>query len=204
MGMVFLIKGLILGFSIAAPVGPIGILCIRRTLSNGMLNGFLSGMGAATADGIYGCIAAFGVTAVSSLLLDHQFYLRLAGGVFLLYLGFTTFRAVPAEASAKPDGGGLLRAYVSVFFLTLTNPMTIMSFAGVFAGLGIGATGEDYSLAGLLVLGVFTGSLLWWLTLSGTVSLLRAKFDRKRLVWVNRLSGVIICGFGVFSLLSVL
>lgn len=204
MGTAFLIKGLILGFSIAAPVGPIGVLCIRRTLSRGMLNGFLSGTGAATADGIYGCIAAFGVTAVSSLLLEHQFYLRLAGGVFLLYLGLTTFRSLPAESSAKAEGGGLLGAYVSVFFLTLTNPMTIMSFAGVFAGLGIGATGGDYSLAGLLVLGVFTGSMLWWLTLSGTVNLLRAKFDRKRLVWVNRLSGAMICGFGVVSLLSVL
>jgi len=204
MGTAFLLKGLILGFSIAAPVGPIGVLCIRRTLSRGMLNGFLSGIGAATADGIYGCIAAFGVTAVSSLLLEHQFYLRLAGGVFLLYLGLTTFRSLPAESSAKAEGGGLLGAYVSVFFLTLTNPMTIMSFAGVFAGLGIGATGGDYSLAGLLVLGVFTGSMLWWLTLSGTVNLLRAKFDRKRLVWVNRLSGAMICGFGVVSLLSVL
>ncbi len=204
MGAAFLIKGLILGFSIAAPVGPIGVLCIRRTLSRGMLNGFLSGIGAATADGIYGCIAAFGVTAVSSLLLDHQLYLRLAGGVFLLYLGFTTFRAVPAETSAKAEGGGLLGAYVSVFFLTLTNPMTIMSFAGIFAGLGIGATGGNYALAGSLVLGVFAGSMLWWLTLSGTVNLLRAKFDRKRLVWVNRLSGVMICGFGILSLLSVL
>ena len=204
MGTAFLIKGLILGFSIAAPVGPIGVLCIRRTLSSGMLNGFLSGLGAATADAIYGCIAAFGVTAVSNLLLDHHLYLRLAGGVFLLYLGFTTFRTVPAEASSRTDGGGLLRAYVSVFFLTLTNPMTIMSFAGIFAGLGIGATEGNYTLAGLLVLGVFTGSLLWWLTLSGSVSLLRAKFDRRCLVWVNRLSGAIICGFGVLSLLSVL
>ncbi|MDO9509620.1 MAG: LysE family transporter [Thermovirgaceae bacterium] len=204
MGTAFLIKGLILGFSIAAPVGPIGVLCIRRTLSGGMLHGFLSGIGAATADGIYGCIAAFGVTAVSGLLLDHQVYLRLGGGVFLLYLGFTTFRAVPVDASAKADGGGLLGAYVSVFFLTLTNPMTIMSFAGVFAGLGIGAAGGNYALAALLVLGVFSGSMLWWLTLSGTVNLLRAKFDRKRLVWVNRLSGAMIFGFGVLSLLSVL
>ncbi len=204
MGTAFLIKGLILGFSIAAPVGPIGVLCIRRTLSNGMLYGFLSGLGAATADGIYGCIAAFGVTAVSGLLLDNQLYLRLAGGLFLICLGFTTFRAVPAEASYRTDGGSLLKAYLSVFFLTLTNPMTIMSFAGIFAGLGIGATGGNYVLAGLLVLGVFTGSLLWWLTLSGSVSLLRAKFDRRRLVWVNRLSGAIISGFGVLSLLSVL
>ncbi len=204
MSTAFFLKGVILGFSIAAPVGPIGLLCINRTLTGGMLVGFLSGAGAATADGLYGCVAAFGVSAVSSLLVESQFGLRLAGGVFLLYLGYRAFRAKPAETRANVGANSLAGAYLSTLFLTLTNPMTILSFAGIFAGLGIGDAQGNVILAGLLVAGVFMGSLLWWITLSGVVGLLRSRFDTGRLMWVNRLSGVIICGFGVFSLLSVL
>lgn len=197
-----IIKGLVLGFSIAAPVGPIGLLCIRRTLTSGMATGLLSGLGTATADAIYGCIAAFGVTAVSAFLLGHQLYLHLFGGMFLLYLGYATFRAPPAETAAPAGGKGLVGAYTSAFFLTLTNPMTIMSFAAVFAGLGVGTTGSNYWLAALLVLGVFGGSMLWWLTLCLSVHAVRARFDAKRLGLVNRCSGCIIAGFGVLSLIS--
>lgn len=200
MDISFLIKGIILGFSIAAPVGPIGVLCIRRTLSNGILTGLLSGLGTATADAVYGCIAAFGVTYISLFLLDNQFYLHLVGGMFLLYLGYTTFKATPAENSAEAESSGFIGAYASAFFLTLTNPMTIMSFGAVFAGLGIGSTGGNYFLAALLVLGVFIGSMMWWLLLSGMVNKLRSKFDHKRLKWVNQLSGLIIAGFGILSL----
>ena len=197
-----ILKGLVLGFSIAAPVGPIGLLCIRRTLTSGMATGLLSGLGTATADAVYGCIAAFGVTAVSAFLLGHQLYLHLFGGMFLLYLGYTTFRAPPAETAAPADGKGLIGAYTSAFFLTLTNPMTIMSFAAVFAGLGVGTAGSNYWLAALLVLGVFSGSMLWWLTLCLSVHAIRARFDTKRLGLVNRCSGCIIAGFGVLSLIS--
>ena len=196
--MVF-IKGVILGFSIAAPVGPIGVLCIRRTLSNGLLNGFISGLGTATADALYGCIAAFGLTVVSTFLINSQFYLHLIGGLFLLYLGYKTFQSVPAEIAAKANGKGLFGSYTSAFFLTLTNPLTIMSFAAVFAGLGIGTAGGEFASA-LLVLGVFIGSMLWWLFLSGTVNLLRTRFDKKRLHWVNQISGVVITAFGILSL----
>ena len=196
---IFFIKGVILGFSIAAPVGPIGVLCIRRTLSNGLLNGFLSGLGTATADAIYGCIAAFGLTVVSTFLINSQFYLHLIGGLFLLYLGYKTFQSVPAEIAAKANGKGLFGSYTSAFFLTLTNPLTIMSFAAVFAGLGIGTAGGEFASA-LLVLGVFIGSMLWWLFLSGTVNLLRTRFDKKRLHWVNQISGVVITAFGILSL----
>lgn len=203
MELIFFLKGIILGFSIAAPVGPIGVLCIRRTLAKGMLNGFLSGVGTATADAMYGCIAAFGVTVVAAFLIDNQFYLRLIGGLFLLYLGYTTFRSVPAKTAEKIDDQGLLGAYTSAFFLTLTNPMTIMSFAAVFAGLGIGETGGNYILAGLVVFGVFIGSMLWWLLLSGTVNAFRATFNTKRLKYVNQFSGFIIAGFGFLSLLTI-
>lgn len=201
-GLLFFSKGVVLGFSIAAPVGPIGVLCIRRTLGGGMLNGFLSGLGAATADGIYGCIAAFGLTAVSSFLLDKQFVLRLLGGGFLLYLGFFTFRAIPVGNSAGESGRSLAGAYFSTFFLTVANPMTILSFLGVFAGLGLAEAGRNVTQAGAMVLGVVSGSMLWWLVLSGMVSLFRSKFDQGKLLWVNRLSGIIIGGFGILSLFS--
>ncbi|WP_019552626.1 LysE family translocator [Propionispira raffinosivorans] len=198
----FFIKGVILGFSIAAPVGPIGVLCIRRTLSNGLLNGFISGLGTATADALYGCIAVFGLTVVSTFLINSQFYLHLTGGLFLLYLGYKTFQSVPAEIAAKANGKGLFGSYTSAFFLTLTNPLTIMSFAAVFAGLGIGTAGGEFA-SGLLVLGVFIGSMLWWLFLSGTVNLLRKRFDQKRLHWVNQISGVVITVFGILSLSTI-
>ena len=201
--MLFLIKGIVLGFSIAAPVGPIGLLCIRRTLTNGMGNGFISGLGAATADAIYGLIAALGISAVSIFLVDHQFYLRLMGGVFLLYLGYTTFRSMPAEVAANANGEGLIGAYASTLFLTITNPMTIMSFAAVFAGLGVGAIGESYISSFSLVIGVFIGSMLWWLLLSGMVNVLRHHLDSKYLKWVNQLSGLIIASFGIVSLISI-
>lgn len=200
----FFVKGIVLGFSIAAPVGPIGVLCIRRTLEKGMLHGFLSGMGAATADGFYGSLAAFGVTAISNLLLEQQSMIRLVGGIFLLYLGISALKAVPAGMGTKESGKGLLGAYLSVLFLTVTNPMTILSFGAVFAGLGIGAARGNPALAGLMVLGVVSGSALWWFTLSGMVNLFRGRFDHRQLKWVNRVSGVIIAGFGLVSLGSLL
>jgi len=202
MELVMFAKGILLGLSIAAPVGPIGLLCIRRTLANGMLNGFMSGLGAATADAVYGCIAAFGVTVISGFLLEQQFYLRLFGGAFLLYLGFTTYQAIPSVTVGTAENKGLIGAYGSAFVLTMTNPMTILSFAAIFAGLGVGTTGGDHMLAALLVLGIFIGSLLWWLFLSGAVSLLRSAFDQSRMIWINRLSGACIAGFGIWSLLN--
>ncbi len=201
-GLVFFLKGAVLGFSIAAPVGPIGVLCIRRTLEGGLMRGFLSGMGAATADGLYGSLAAFGMTALSSLLLHNQFILRLFGGVFLLFLGFSAFKSVPSGPAGGEEERGYLLDYVSVFFLTVANPMTILSFGAVFAGLGIGAVNGNVLLAGTMVLGVVSGSALWWLALSGSVSLLRDRFDPGRLKWVNRFSGCIIGCFGILSVVS--
>jgi threonine/homoserine/homoserine lactone efflux protein len=198
----FLLKGLIFGFSIAAPVGPIGVLCIRRTLAQGRASGFASGLGAATADAIYGSIAAFGLTFVSGFLVSQHQWFRLVGGAFLCYLGVRTVLAQPAAEAAAVSGNGLVGAYASTFFLTITNPMTILSFVGVFAGLGIGATRGNQIAAGLMVLGVFAGSALWWLILSGGISLFRDRFDRHGLLWVNRISGGIITGLGALALYS--
>jgi threonine/homoserine/homoserine lactone efflux protein len=193
-------RGLIIGFSIAAPVGPIGILCIRRTLADGRTSGFFSGMGAATADAIYGCVAGFGLTVISAFLIEQRFWLQVIGGIFLCYLGVRTLLSRPATEAAPASGNGLLASYVSTFFLTITNPMTILSFAAIFAGLGVVATGGDFAAAVWLVLGVLLGSAAWWLFLSMGVSLLREKVGSAALRWVNRLSGAILLAFGALAL----
>lgn len=191
-----LLRGLVIGFSIAAPVGPIGILCIRRTLSEGRMAGLLSGLGAATADALYGCVAGFGLTVVSSFLVDQRAWIQLVGGVFLLALGVKTLRSSPAENPAEASGRGLAASYASTFFLTLTNPMTILAFAGIFAALGVVNAGGDLSAAVLLVLGVFLGSAAWWLILSGGVGLVRERLNPAVLRWVNRASGLVLVAFG--------
>ncbi|KZE50741.1 LysE family translocator [Rossellomorea marisflavi] len=204
MDFIFLLKGLLIGFTVAAPVGPIGILCINRTLSKGRLTGFVSGLGAASADAIYGCIAAFGLTFITSFLISQKLWLQLIGGLFLCYLGIQTYRSRPAGHAASARGGGLLKSYTSVFFLTVTNPMTILFFIGIFSGIGLGKSSFDLMSALLMVTGVFLGSAAWWLSLSFGVSLFRKKFSNDSLAWINRLSGIIVFGFGVFALLKLL
>jgi threonine/homoserine/homoserine lactone efflux protein len=204
MDLSFLLRGLIIGLSIAAPVGPIGVLCIRRTLAEGRTYGLLSGLGAATADAIYGCIAGFGLTFISSILINQQMWLRLIGGVFLCYLGIRAFLSKPVEQATPAKAKSLVGAYASTFFLTLTNPMTMLSFAAIFAGVGVVSAGANYVSATVLVLGVFLGSVLWWFILTGGVSLFRAKFKSNWLRWVNRISGIIIFGFGVIVLISLI
>jgi threonine/homoserine/homoserine lactone efflux protein len=195
----FLIKGLVVGFSIAAPVGPIGVLCIRRTLTDGRLAGLASGMGAATADAFYGAVAGFGLTVISNLFVSHQSWLRLVGGLFLCCLGVKTFLSRPDGQTAVAGRIGLTGAYLSALVLTLTNPMTILLFAAVFAGLGVGNGTENYLGAALLVCGVFSGSALWWLLLCGGVGVFREKFDARSLRRVNRLSGAVIVVFGLIA-----
>jgi threonine/homoserine/homoserine lactone efflux protein len=200
MDISFLFRGLVIGFSIAAPVGPIGVLCIRRTLTEGRASGLVSGLGAATADAVYGSIAGFGLTLISGFLVAQQTWLRLIGGAFLCYLGIRTLLAAPAEGAAPVKENGLVGAYASTLFLTLTNPLTILSFAAIFAGLGLASTSGNYVSAAILVLGVFIGSAAWWLLLSGGVSLLRSRFGARAMRWVNRISGGIITIFGVLAL----
>jgi threonine/homoserine/homoserine lactone efflux protein len=193
------IRAFIIGISIAAPVGPIGVLCIRRTLANGKLAGFLSGMGAATADMVYGAIAVFGLTAITNLLVDNAIWLRLIGGGFLLYLGIKTFREKPAEHAAQANQDGMPGMYFSTFFLTITNPMTILAFAAIFAGTLLG---ENTNSPLVMVAGVFAGSAVWWLTLSLGVGTMRDRITQSHMVWINRISGAVIIAFGIFALTS--
>jgi len=202
MDIPFLLKGAIIGFSLAAPVGPINVLCMRRTLTGGRVSGLASGLGAAVADGFYGGIAGFGLQFVAQILIGQQMWLRLIGGAFLCYLGFKTFMAQPKEQDANSERKGLVSDFVSTFFLTLTNPMTILSFAAVFAAAGIADDCADYLSAALLVLGVFLGSAFWWVILAGVVGFLRSRFNTRGLRWANRISGIIIAGFGLIAMLS--
>ncbi len=198
-----LLRGFVLGFTIAAAVGPISLLCIRRTLAEGRLIGLVSGMGVATADATYGAIAAFGLTAITDLLVDWRRALGIIGGAFLLWLAWRTLRFVPREAAE--EGGahrGLPSAFLSTLGLTLTNPMTILSFAALFIGLGV--TGGDLAGATLLTLGVFSGSAFWWVVLITLVGALRSRLTTTGLRRVNIASGLLIGGFAIVAIASAL
>ena len=206
MDLSFFIRGLLIGLSIAATVGPMSFLCIQRTLNRGQLYGLVSGLGIATADGVYGSIAAFGLTLITHFLVSEQKWIRLIGGLFLIYLGLRTILTKPAERAAvlKTKTNSYLGAYASTFLLTLTNPLTILSFAAIFAGIGVGSASKSVLSATAVVLGVFSGSTLWWIILTSGISLLRKKITSQWLLWINRISGMIITLFGVLALLTLL
>ena len=193
-------KGLAFGFVLAATVGPMWLLCLRRTLASGALAGFVSGMGIAVADAIYGAVAAFGLTAVSGALLAQRFWLGLLGGAFLLYLGARTLAARPANDEAGlPAEARLVPAFFSTLGLTLANPPTILAFAAIFAGLGLGAN-PGYAAAATVVLGVFLGSATWWVILALGANRLRASLGAGLLRAVNLVSGLVILGYGIWQL----
>lgn len=201
----FLLKGVLVGIIIAVPAGPVGVLCIRRTIFHGRLAGFLSGLGAACADAMFGIIAGFGLTVVSDWLLGYQDWLRVGGAGFLLYIGISAFTADPlAGTQSQRDPEGFLADYASAFALTITNPITILAFVAIFAGIGF--TGREATLgrAAILVLGVWLGSLLWWAGLAFGAGLVRLSFRRNHLVWINRGSGGILVFCGVALLGSLL
>lgn len=202
MGYYLLLKGLIIGFSIAAPVGPIGLLCINNTMYKGKLSGFLSGMGAACADMLYGCIAAFGLTAISNLLIKEVYLIKLFGGLFLCYLGIKIFFSKKSSTTLESKSKSLLGDYSSTFLLTITNPMTILSFTAVFAGLGIISSNRSILNSTLLVLGVFMGSALWWLILSYGMDFVNKKTKNDILPFISKASGLIILCFGIFAIIS--
>jgi len=194
-----LLQGIALGFSIAAPVGPVGVLCIRRSLRNGFKSGLASGLGAASADAVYGAIAAAGLTMAADFLRKQQSRLGFIGGALLLYIGVRTFQNPPPDAHGDADEKHTLAGYyLSTFLLTLSNPITIFSFIALFGGLSAGA--DFQASAFVLVLGVFSGSALWWLLLSSAANIFRKKLSPAFMRWVNRIAGVVILGFAVLML----
>ncbi len=195
----FFLRGFLFGLSIAASVGPMSLLCIQRTLAKGQLYGLVSGLGVATADGVYGSIAGFGLTVITTFLVSQYIWIRVIGGVLLIYLGIKTLLTKPAEKANNFFG-----AYASTFLLTLANPATILSFVAIFAGFGVGGAKNNYLAAMLVVCGVFLGSALWWCILTGGVSLLRGRLTPLWLLWINRVSGGGLALFGIVLLFSLL
>ena len=203
MDLTFLIRGLAIGFTIAAAVGPISLLTIRRTIAHGRWYGFVSGLGVAAADASYGAVAAFGLTALTSVLVGAATALGLVGGAVLVWLAIRTIRARPAVTPASTeDRPGLPGAFLSIYGLTMTNPMTILSFAAIFAGIGLAGRGGVE--AALLTLGVFLGSSLWWVVLTAIVSRFLGRITPRILTWINRISGAALLGFGIGTIATAL
>ncbi len=196
-----LVKGAGIGFAVAAPVGPIGVLCIRTTLERGRIAGFCAGLGAAVADTIYAAIGAYAVNLVGAFLNAELMWFRLIGGVVLILLGANLARKEPnlAKAETQEVPTGLIADFGMTLVLTLANPTTILSFAGIFAGLS-GIIGFSTEAIPALLLGVFLGSSCWWLALSGIVGLIRHRIDHTTMLWINRITGAAIVIFGIYTL----
>jgi len=193
-------KAMLIGLSIAAPVGPIGLLCIQRTLAHGMHIGFVSGMGAACADAVYGAIGAFGMVAVTDYFVSLSMPLAIGGALFLGWMGvklLLTNNEVGMAAGAGAQAAS--KAFISVFALTLANPMTIISFVAVFASIA-GPKALGQAAAGLMVLGVFLGSAIWWLLLSAGVALLSSQVGTGLQGFINRVGGLLLLGFALWQL----
>lgn len=203
--LLLFVKGLILGVSVAIPIGPIGLLCIDRTINKHFWSGLYSGLGAATADTLYGLVAALGITFVSNLIITEESYFQLIGGILLILLGIKSFRlkprkTVPYEMNSKNH----MKDFLSAFILTITNPGTVIFFMAVFSGMGLTHASGDIGYAAILVSGIFIGSMIWWLILSGTASFLKPKINDKFLTGLNHLSSTAIILFGIIILISLL
>lgn len=202
-GLPLPIRALVIGFTIAATVGPISLLTIRRTIEHGRVYGLASGLGVATADASYAGIAAFGLTAVTGLLVSGHFILGLAGGLIIVAIGLRTMLREPGRIAMDRQRPGLLGAYASIYALTMTNPLTILVFAAVFAGLGFGV-GSSFLDATAITLAVWIGSALWWLLLTAVVAWFRDRLSATVYRWINRISGAALVVFGVYAMVSVL
>lgn len=202
MSIYLLIEGIMIGLVVAVPVGPLGLLCINRALMLGPVYGLCSGLGIATADAIAAGIVALGITLISGFLTAHQFLLRLVGGIFLCYLGYKILTTKPVTRAPASDVNGLLSAFATTFFLTLSNPVTVLSFVAIYAGWHVPALHGDYRAAATLTTGVFTGSALWWVGVFIGVTAFHQRLSLRFLFWVHRLSGTVIAGFGIVVLLS--
>lgn len=200
MNLALSLQGIMYGFTIGMVVGPIGILCIRTTLARGFFAGISTGLGAAAADAVYGAIAGLGFSAISCFLIAYQSWLHLFGGLFLLYLGIKTFQSPITTESAQAHYSGIIGLSGTTFVLTLANPTTILTFIALFSGLDISSACTDLTDPMLFVLGVFAGSMIWWIILSSVTSYLRYNFSETALVLLNSVSGTLIFCFGLWSL----
>ncbi|WP_027363929.1 LysE family translocator [Desulfotruncus alcoholivorax] len=199
-------KALLTGLLFCVPIGPVNLLCIRRTLAEGRLSGFVSGLGAAAADSFFAYVAALGVSYIANFFLKEENFLQLGGGIFLCYLGVRIFSAKPVDRSKStaPSAQGFYKAFSSAFFLTVANPVTILAYTAIFAGFNLNGGSSHFYAAFIAASGVFLGAILWWFILSSVVNLLRYKLTDRGILWFNRGSGIAIAVFGVLTLLDLL
>lgn len=190
-------RGMLAGLAISAPVGPVNVLCISRTLSKGRTAGLISGLGAATADTVYGAIAGFSISFVIQFLIREEFWIRLCGGTLLIAIGILYYFKKP-QALAHETGRSAHPDFISAFLLNLTNPTTVLSFLAVLAALGIGHHRARW-LTLLLIAGIFCGAMLWWIVLAAATSHFRERFDDKAMLWMNRIAGLAIGAFGIVT-----
>lgn len=194
-GLLVLLQGIVLGFVVAAPVGPIGLLCVRRTLEHGPGLGFATGLGAAVADTVWGAVAAFSISAVIVFITGYEMQFRLFGGIFMLAVAWRAFRTKLGPAAEAPDSRTFIGAFATGLVLTLTNPITILAFIALLAGFGLGGHLGQLDAA-TIVVGVFIGSASWWIMLAGGIALVRHKIDEPLLLLINRAAAVGLAGFG--------
>lgn len=198
--LLYLFKSWVIGIAIAAPVGPIGMLCIKKTLELGIKAALLVGLGAALADSVYGLIAALGLTAISSIMVENSFMLRLAGGILLLYLAYKEAIGMKVNNAACVKGNTPIGLIIGVFFLTVSNPMTILSFIGIFSSINTGPLTTLESIT--MVLGVFLGSMTWWCVLGISIHKIKHKLPK---IWLERIKWVscfILASFGLMAIFS--
>jgi len=201
----FIIKGLIVGFLASVPLGPVGVLCIQRTINKGRISGIFSGMGAATVDAFFALVAAFGLTFIINFIEEQQFYIQLIGGAVLIFLGIRIFKANPIKQirRQRKKKNKLIEDYISVLLLTLSNPLAVFLFVAAFAGIGIVGPNDGILKSWLIVLGVFGGAMIWWFTLTFLINVFRKKFRLKQLWWINKIAGLIIIVFGIAAMFSI-
>jgi len=201
MGLVLLIKGIIVGLLASIPLGPIGVICIQRTINKGRFSGFMSGLGAATADTIFATIAGFSLTFVINFIEEKQFFFQLGGGLIVMILGISIFYTNPISQLKRhrKNKGSIIEDYLSVLFLTITNPLAVFLFIGLFATLRIVSPGGNVLYAGFLLSGVFLGGAVWWFVLSSVVNRFRARFRLKQLWYINKISGGVIFILGLIA-----
>lgn len=192
-------RGMVLGVIIAAPVGPIGLLCIRRSLERGLTAGLATGLGAAIADALFSAIAAFGITAVLDLITGNMLQLQIVGGLFLLGVAIHAFMRDPKPLAAAPEAGNLTAAVATGLLFTITNPVTILGISAVIVGFG---NTKGPAQDATLVAGVFLGSLAWWGILCGGVTLLRHRVTGRTVHWINIATGILLAALGLYALLS--
>lgn len=201
----FLIKGMIVGLLGSIPLGPVGVLCIQRTINKGRLSGLISGMGAATVDMFFALVAALGLTYIINFIEEQQFYIQLIGGGVLIFLGAKIFNTNPIKQIRRhrKKKNKLIEDFLSVLFLTLSNPLAVFLFVAAFAGIGIVSSNDSSIKSTFIITGVFAGAMVWWGVLTFLVDMFRKKFRLKQLWWINKIAGLIIIVFGVAAMFSV-